>query len=120
MGLVAWYKFEDDVTDSTDNEYDGTVIGSPTYVNGKIGKSIDMDGQNDYINVSSHGMIMEAGKSFAVWINASQIGSAGHSYYPALFGISGGSYNDFVTLANNNGAIPVTSGTVDTLSLIHI
>lgn len=114
MGLIAWYKFEDNVNDSSGNSYNGTIVGSPTYINGKIGKSIDMDGQNDYINVGTHNIILEAGKSFSVWLNMSQIGSAGHSYYPGIFAYNAFGWDDFITLSNSDGASAITSGTANT------
>ncbi len=38
VGLVAAYSFEDDVKDSSGNGHDGTILGTPTYVDGPAGK----------------------------------------------------------------------------------
>jgi hypothetical protein len=38
VGLVASYSFENDVKDSSGNGHDGTVLGTPTYVDGPTGK----------------------------------------------------------------------------------
>ncbi len=38
VGLVAAYSFENDVKDSSGNGHDGTILGTPTYVDGPAGK----------------------------------------------------------------------------------
>ncbi|MCL5282434.1 MAG: discoidin domain-containing protein [Planctomycetes bacterium] len=38
VGLVAAYSFEDDVKDGSGNGHDGTLLGTPTYVDGPAGK----------------------------------------------------------------------------------
>jgi hypothetical protein len=43
--LVAWYDFNNNVLDATPNAYNGTEVGSPSYVTGIIGNAINF--QND-------------------------------------------------------------------------
>jgi hypothetical protein len=50
-GLVAWYEFEGNASDSSGNEYDGTVHGAPTYPTGVSGLAIDLDGVLDYVSI---------------------------------------------------------------------
>jgi hypothetical protein len=38
VGLVAAYSFENNLTDSSGNGHDGTLLGTPTYVDGPTGK----------------------------------------------------------------------------------
>jgi regulation of enolase protein 1 (concanavalin A-like superfamily) len=38
VGLVAAYSFEDDVKDGSGNGHDGTILGTPTFVDGPTGK----------------------------------------------------------------------------------
>jgi len=38
VGLVAAYSFENDVKDGSGNGHDGTILGTPTYVDGPAGK----------------------------------------------------------------------------------
>ena len=47
--LVAWFEFQNDVTDSTDNGNNGTINGNPSYVTGHIGNGMDFDGSDDYV-----------------------------------------------------------------------
>ena len=42
VGLVAAYSFENDVKDSSGNGHDGTILGTPTYVDGPTGKGKGM------------------------------------------------------------------------------
>src|SRR3989344_5973963 len=50
-GLVAHYMFDGNATDSV-NGYTGNAVGGPTYVEGKIGKAVQFDGSNDYVDIS--------------------------------------------------------------------
>jgi hypothetical protein len=58
-GLVAYYKFEKDGTDSSGNNNHGTVVGNPPWVAGKIGNCVKLDGGHDYgtgtVQVEYHG-----------------------------------------------------------------
>lgn len=49
---TALYQFEDNVND-TCGGYNGTEIGSPTYVTGKFGKAISLDGSTQAITLPS-------------------------------------------------------------------
>jgi len=49
-GLVAYYRFEKDATDSSGNNNHGTVYGNPPWVAGKIGNAVNLDGGHDYID----------------------------------------------------------------------
>jgi len=50
-GLVAWYKFNGDGTDSSGNGYNLTAIGSPTYTTGANGfQCAVLNGSSQYFN----------------------------------------------------------------------
>jgi hypothetical protein len=49
--LVGWWKFDGDANDSSGNGNNGTEIGDPTYVTGRIGQAISFDGEGDRIEV---------------------------------------------------------------------
>jgi concanavalin A-like lectin/glucanase superfamily protein len=69
-GLVGWWKFNEGsgttAIDSSGNGFNGTLIGGPTYVTGKIGAyALSLDGINDtimanttYATLDSHTMCM--------------------------------------------------------------
>jgi hypothetical protein len=52
--LVAWWKFDNNLSDSTSNAHNGTGVGSPTYVSGVINQAINFDNTNTprYVNVA--------------------------------------------------------------------
>jgi len=49
--LVGWWKFDGNTNDSSGNGNNGTEIGDPTYVAGRIGQAISFDGEGDRIEV---------------------------------------------------------------------
>jgi len=48
--LVVYYQFENNTNDSSTNQYNADAYGVTTYVDGKIGKAISLDGVNDYVD----------------------------------------------------------------------
>jgi len=48
--LKLWYKFEDDVLDSSGHGNHGTAIGGPTYIAGQDGQAISLDGIDAYVD----------------------------------------------------------------------
>ena len=55
-GLVAHYTFDGNAKDSSGNGNHGTENGSPKYVNGKIGKAINLDGVDDFVEIFNHNL----------------------------------------------------------------
>jgi uncharacterized repeat protein (TIGR02543 family) len=51
--LEAYYKFEDNVNDSSGNSLDGTIVNGVTYAAGLSGKSARFDGANAYVLIGS-------------------------------------------------------------------
>ncbi|MHC4228811.1 MAG: LamG-like jellyroll fold domain-containing protein, partial [Planctomycetota bacterium] len=49
-GLVAWYRFDGDASDSSGNNLHGTEMGDPTYEAGVFGQAISLDGDGDYVD----------------------------------------------------------------------
>ncbi len=58
--LIGWWKFDDGggdiVSDSSDNGYDGTLVGGPTWIANGSGYDgsgfLDFDGTDDYVDVN--------------------------------------------------------------------
>ena len=42
-GLIAYYEFEGNADDSSGNDYHGTTVGNPSFVNGIFGQAINLD-----------------------------------------------------------------------------
>ena len=53
-GLVAWYSFDYDATDLSENEFSGTVYGAATVEQGYNEGSLYFDGQDDYIEIPTN------------------------------------------------------------------
>jgi len=51
-GLVAHYKFDGNANDNSGNNRHGSSTAEPTYVQGKFGQAIHLDGIDDYIAIS--------------------------------------------------------------------
>ncbi|MBD3252168.1 hypothetical protein GF386_00360 [Candidatus Pacearchaeota archaeon] len=70
-GIVAYYKFEDNVLDSSGRGNDGNSNGNPVYVDGTEDKGIELDG-NDWIGVPDTDDIntdTHAKRTIIAWFN---------------------------------------------------
>jgi len=50
--LVVHYTFDGDASDSSGNNYHGIEMCGPTYVEGKLGQAIHLDGLDDYVAIT--------------------------------------------------------------------
>jgi hypothetical protein len=48
--LVAYYTLDNNVLDSSGNNFNGTENGDPSYVAGVVGQAISLDGDGDYVD----------------------------------------------------------------------
>jgi len=72
--LLAYYPFDSNADDASENGNDLTPSGSPAYVAGKVGKAVKLNGAGDYLRNSSDGSKFNMGTdsfSIAFWMNAS-------------------------------------------------
>jgi len=69
-GLVAYYAFENDANDSSDNGLHGTLVGDPTYVEGLAGygMALDFDGTDDLVELGKFDVVGQI--TLAAWIQA--------------------------------------------------
>ena len=72
--LVAHWKFDDGsgttATDSSVNGNDGTFVGEPEWVAGKLGGALDFDGNNEYVDCGNDEIFsITDAFSVTVWIN---------------------------------------------------
>jgi hypothetical protein len=73
--LVSWWKFEDNVNDSA-GANSGTINGNPTFVDGKFGRAISLDG-DDYVDFGNPDSLNFRTGDWAVsaWIKTTQAGT---------------------------------------------
>ena len=68
--LVAHYKLDGDVLDSSGNGNDGTIVGDPVFVEGVVGNALDLDGDGDYVDCGNSALFnMETNQmTVATWV----------------------------------------------------
>ncbi|MBN1804390.1 MAG: hypothetical protein JW837_03995 [Sedimentisphaerales bacterium] len=71
-GLVAYYAFENDVNDSSDNALHGTIVGDAAFAEGPTGygMALDLDGDGDYVDCSNSELFsITDAFTLSIWIN---------------------------------------------------
>lgn len=106
QGLVGWWKFDGDATDSSGNGNDGTVNGATlsTDRHGQASKAYSFDGVDDYISMTI-GTYDEV--TFSAWLKIASFDNE----YPKLFDL-GSSYPLFRIGFNGNRSDHVSAGIV--------
>jgi subtilisin family serine protease len=73
FGLVSWWKFDEgsgSIAYDSAGDYDGTLIGGPSWVAGKIGDyALEFDGSNDCVDTADFDLPDDF--SVAMWLNPS-------------------------------------------------
>lgn len=73
-GLVSYFNFEDNIKDQKGYSNDGTPHNSPTYVQGKIGKSLLFNGTNQFVDFfSTKSGSTSQGTTIAFWMKVNVI-----------------------------------------------
>jgi regulation of enolase protein 1 (concanavalin A-like superfamily) len=90
--LMGWWKLDETsgtvASDSSGNGRDGTAYGSPQWVTGQLGGSLQFDGENDYVQLPIDSVIgSPANISCSVWVNfTGQLGG----YWSRVFDFGSG------------------------------
>lgn len=67
-GLVAWWRFEGDATDSV-SSYNGQLVGDPVNADGRVGMGVDLDGTDDALRVDLDAELYPTGSfSLEIWV----------------------------------------------------
>jgi hypothetical protein len=82
-GILAYYKMEGDVKDSSGKANDGTIVSAPTFVSGlaAFSKALKFNGTSDCVDLGNKDIWNFTGGSFSIslWANVGAWGSAwGH------------------------------------------
>ena len=87
--LVGWWKLDDGsgdtAVDSSEYGNNGTLMGAPEWVTGKIGGALQLDGVDDFVEVP-HVASLAADNEVTVmlWLNAQRAGSGTGGDYGGL------------------------------------
>jgi len=68
--LVALYSFDGNANDSSGSGYNGVENGTVSYVAGKVGQALNLDGFSAYVTVDSVGIGSAASRTIAGWAKA--------------------------------------------------
>ncbi len=71
---VAHWKLDGNASDSSVNDFDGTVHGGPSWENGYLGQALDFDGDGDYISIDDSNDLSftdtdDKPFSISLWVN---------------------------------------------------
>ncbi|MDQ8735666.1 beta-L-arabinofuranosidase domain-containing protein [Paenibacillus sp. LHD-38] len=61
-------KFEDNITDSSTNAIQGTLNGSAIYTSGKVGKALQLNGTNNYIDLGTSSALQPQNLTVSFWV----------------------------------------------------
>ena len=125
-GLVAQYKFENNVNDSTVNDNNGTIVPSTgnhvSYVNGVNGQAIFLNESavnSDYIEIPLASKIWTNGLSVCTWANF----QGSNRGWERIFEFFGGTTNQRLTRDGTSSNVSTDNvgilGTVDTGTFHH-
>ena len=79
-GLVAYYTMDNNVQDQSGNGLNGTLMGNPTFVAGKAGLALSLDGQNDYVDCNNAaGFDITDEITLSAWVNTNDAGNDEHN-----------------------------------------
>jgi hypothetical protein len=74
---VGWWKFDQTsgttASDSSGSNYTGTLVGSPTWVTGKMGNAISFNGTNSYVDFSNILSLVGSDLSLSVWVKPTAV-----------------------------------------------
>ena len=78
--LVGWWRLDEGTGttayDSSGNGNDGTILGNPQWVAGKIGSALDFDGNGDYVNCGNDPIFDITDEiTLSIWVNANDNGN---------------------------------------------
>ncbi|HOK95941.1 MAG TPA: hypothetical protein PK052_09770 [Anaerohalosphaeraceae bacterium] len=66
--LIAYWPFENNLTDASGTGYHGTAVGNLTYAAGKVGQALDLSGATDtYVDLPDGFADFVGGLTFNVW-----------------------------------------------------
>ena len=91
--LMAWYTLDDNLSDSSGNGNEGILVGDPQWVDGKIGRALQFDGVNDYVEVQDAETLTPENFTIAFWVNPIDMDRVQITIAKRAGGVGGYSFN---------------------------
>jgi hypothetical protein len=92
--LVAHWQFEGNFDDSSGNGRHGTAMGSPTFVAGKVGQAIGLDG-GDYVEITGYKGVVGNGSETPPWSVTAWVRTNGNGEVVGWGGTGNGNRMEF-------------------------
>jgi len=114
-GLVSYFNFDDNLADQLGNTPNGTNHGSATFTEGKAGKAINLNGENQFIEFERQKYTGNNTISVSVWFKKSSAAGIG-KYFVICDDFGVAAYNSEAGLAislpsTNSAKAPVSEDT---------
>jgi len=82
--LVGWWRLDEGTGttayDSSGNGNDGTILGNPQWVPGKVGGALDFDGDGDYVNCGNDPIFdITEEITLTIWVNSNDNNNGEHN-----------------------------------------
>jgi len=110
--LLAWYKFEDDATDSSGYGRDGAEVSEPAYAGGYDGQAIQLDGAGDY--VSSWLPPITADATIMAWVRMARDNVDGYYGIAGKLASRGQTYHGISLVRHSSNVFRLWVGNGDT------
>jgi len=81
LNPVAWWQGEDDATDST-GAYDGAWSGTETYAEGKVGRSMSLNGSS---SIAATGVAAASSATVAMWVKTGQFANTATGFFLDIY-----------------------------------
>lgn len=81
LNPVAWWQSEDNATDSA-GEYDGAWSGTETYAEGKVGRSMSLNGSS---SIAATGVAAASSATVAMWVKTGQFANTDTAFFLDIY-----------------------------------
>ncbi|MDQ6417881.1 glycoside hydrolase family 127 protein [Paenibacillus sp. LHD-117] len=104
-------RFEDSIADSSANGIQGTLNGTATYIEGKVGKALQLNGTNNYIDLGTSSVLQPENLTVSFWIKPDESLSGEHML---MWNKPSGSWNGegwYLSILSDEVPLKLSTGT---------
>lgn len=117
--LIAWYPFNGNANDATGNGFNGTLVGSPSFVSGASGsQALQLNGSSQYMDGDSNNQLTYSPSiTYNVWVNVTSFNNATSAGYQSVIDKVDNAGEGIELFVKSNGTLAMyvrtTSGNID-------